>query len=392
MKSMNMLFWILCLYLFDVYSQSISNCAIHFLYSDAYKERVTILEKDVKTYQKTIADINKDMDTKDKRAKFLEEQIKAQERKYIGELKGKEQIITSLNSELEHKASMISTLTMKIREMKKEARSVRETKSPRVHNTSKPETSSPRDLESQTPVPAMPAPPRDAPPKQRHYRRSVGHASLSQSGVKNRPPSSRKLEDRPNSGNSSDSMPDPTPFLRLATSENEPTPRVKRSEKAILPPIISSSDNPLSMPMLLPMSADSDKFMKGSSRQKERVSSSSPEIEVETLAVDQVKSRRHALRQAREYNTSSDCWVLYGHLWFSPVMLLLWCKQAFYPYANGTYAHFEMSCDIVVTMNCCVLGTFSSVGVIFNDICSKRNVFILCHRLYKLSTAGSVLM
>ena len=156
----------------------------------------------------------------------------------------------------------------------------------------------------------QPLPPKEAPPKsrRRHSGRlaSLDASSTQAASVKNRGPSSRKLSA---SSDNADLIPDPTPFLLLnkeGSASSLTCPSFKQSGKAPLPPIADRSGDIHNGGSLLPQSADSFKFVHhGNSTSRGRGGSpSSPEVEVETLAVDQVAKRTHSLRKAHEYRSS----------------------------------------------------------------------------------------
>ena len=140
-----------------------------------------------------------------------------------------------------------------------------------------------------------PLPPREGSKHER--RRSYKRIVAADAGhIVPRPPSTPR---------GSRTYPDPAPFLEAGAKE--PVIHVRpRSDTKPLPPIggtLCLDSEAAEIPS--PRHAQSNAFVRRAKLQRDlNNSSASLQQEVETLAVDQVKTRDHSLRHAQEYNSS----------------------------------------------------------------------------------------
>ena len=216
---------------------------------------------------------------KDDKIKILENQLKAQEMKYVNELKAKNMTITQLKTELERKAGTVAELANKLRAMHKDMASRKAEQE--------------MSLSREDSFHKYPTPPREE--RGPHQRRSsAGRRSskvvLNQEVVP-RPPSSRRLS----TSDSIESVPDPAPFLNRRLSQDQP---MRRSSATPLPPIglrESTLENPIA-----PLPS------KYSRKEKSKGSHASPSSEVQVLAVDSVSKKHQSLSRQQQYQRDSQ--------------------------------------------------------------------------------------
>lgn len=294
--------------LYPVYLISHDNGSLNpCIITDFYREKAEQLERLLESERKKARAQKEHNEHKEKKLTMLEQQLKAQERKYKDELKAHTQTMNKLKHELDSKGNTIAYLTSQIHTSR---RAVVKDKG---QDESRPHSSSSEDRDS---VRYSPAPPKDGAPK--HRRRLSSKSSLTESqaqgllatSVRHRAASSRKMSDQLEF-DLDENVPDPTPFLQAQTRTRS-SAGIKRTERKPLPPIgLASNDGKIAMgedgtaEPLVPQQTHSYTFVrKHHHRNKDHVVSSSPEVEVESLAVDQADD----LRRAQEFkSTSTDC-------------------------------------------------------------------------------------
>lgn len=226
----------------------------YFQISDSAKTKQ--LEQDFSRQKEENEECLKQIDKRDKRIKILEQSLRAQEKKFQGDLKSRNHTISCLQGELEASSNNVIYLTTELRNIKLKQRY---------------DSSLIISRSEGNPV-NEPTPPKDGAPR---HRRSAG--SYGRRG--NILASAGEVRKGSAGSNSSNEL-DPTPFLRQ--SNREPKVEMKPSP-AVLPPI-SSGGHQITRRIIVRKVAQSHPIPKT----VQLAQNSSPEIE--TLAVDRMSS------------------------------------------------------------------------------------------------------
>ena len=260
--------------------------------TEFYREKAEKLTEELEGEREKAKARQEQQVKRDKKLQMLEQQLRAQEKRYKDEARAFTQTINQLKHELDQKGNTIAHLTSKLHSVRRS-----NMQEERLSQEGRPLSASSEERDS---VLFSPAPPIDSAPK---FRRRSTRSSLSDfqaqgllaTSVQKRGPSSRKLSSDQEL-EVDENVPDPTPFLQSKSSSEA---IIKRTERKPLPPISPKVAAP-------PLhQTGSYKFVRKHRSKGECVStSSSPKVEVETLAIDHVDD----LRRAQEYNsTSADC-------------------------------------------------------------------------------------
>ena len=283
----------------------------------------------MKEQNESLKSMQAQMKKKDIRIQNLEQQIKALDRKYKDELKHKKQSIVKLEGELREKCTELAGLRMTVLTARTAAQkntlsaSMQEpyantdttvtghigasahlikSSSPRPMSSSR-ESSFSGSLDEEVDQSATllggrnPVPPMGTSAgkgsklrRSRHIREPLAEAKL-------RPASGRKLDIR--TSHCEELLPDNREILQIVAQQKKSLVDLRHGPGNVVPPIPSQN----STKKLSPRSANSAAFTKRVRSEKtgRRENSSSPDIEVETLAVGQVINRD--LRKAHEFNS-----------------------------------------------------------------------------------------
>ena len=239
-----------------------------------YRELSEKLQQEAKSKDKNLSLLEELVARGNAKTAALEQQLALQEQRHLAAMKHKNQQVATLQAELDAKASHIAQVMTQLLAYKRSAREV----PPSSDQTAYSVTHS-----------FSPSPPKSAVPKlhRRRLSSTTDQQRLSSTGdvLRHR---QHRVGTPP--------VPDPTPFLlqRQVTSDTRPVDAYH--EKTVLPPITRSWE------------ADE----KGTSPRSRNTyalvsqphlveSSTSPEVQLETLAIGQARQDRN-VRQAQKYN------------------------------------------------------------------------------------------
>lgn len=270
------------------------------------------LEETASSREQTISSLESLVEKRDKEISTLKQQLRAQERKFMDEINTRKTKMDAMSRELESKAGIVARLVTEMHSLKMKLRDRRSSDSPHssaeLTRNSLSSAESPRTSWSDERLSAegtvKPVPPKQKQPKFR--RRLSGHHTTVEPSqipaVKVRSASNRRL-----SGEVLDpDVPDPTPFLLMNRENSNLSSSVHA--KLPLPPIrMQPSSEQIKPEAVLPQNADSLKFVhhpKPKGSKTKDCYASSPELEMEVLAVDQVMNRTSSLRRAHDYRSS----------------------------------------------------------------------------------------
>ena len=239
-----------------------------------YRELSETLQQEVKSKDKNLSLLEELVARGNAKTAALEQQLAVQEQRHLAAMKHKNQQVATLQAELDGKASHIAQVMTQLLAYKRAAKEV----PPSSDQTAYSVTHS-----------FSPSPPKSAVPKL-HRRR------LSSTTDQQRLSSTGDVLRHRQQHVGTPPVPDPTPFLlqRQVTSDARPVDAYH--EKTVLPPITRSWE------------ADE----KGTSPRSRNTyalvsqphlveSSTSPEVQLETLAIGQTRQDRN-IRQAQKYN------------------------------------------------------------------------------------------
>ncbi|XP_002731228.1 coiled-coil domain-containing protein 92-like [Saccoglossus kowalevskii] len=255
---------------------------------DYYMKKIKSLEMVLRDRNIRNEEQEKDLEKKDKRMNLLEQKLKAQEKKFVDELKGQKQYIASITGELEQKSAHIAYLTTqlhqeKLRRKNRDDRSVersenKDTKKPLPPREAAPGSGRRRLMRSTTspvPVDSKTGTFKITPPSSAKGTSYVSNGRIGSGG--------RRLPTQPVRSDSPSILgdaPDPRPFLVASEPTNGSVCIEMKPSPPVLPPITALDD------------AEAKHTL---SRRKFRVPN--------RLAVDQITDQEH-----RSYEKSpTDC-------------------------------------------------------------------------------------
>ncbi len=200
---------------------------------DYYRDKTETLEQELRVKKKKDAEKDSEIEQKDERLRFLENQLKAQEERYRVDIKAKQQEIKQYQRELTTKANTICELVAKLQAKRQQAI---------MNKAVQREDSSVSSSSAESP--RAPAPPPDGTPRRRRSGHRIQGLESDSNPILQKPaiaraPSGRRLE-RPGID---EIVPDPAPFLGptrevSATSDSIYLP--KSRHHVPLPPISQS--------------------------------------------------------------------------------------------------------------------------------------------------------
>ena len=259
------------------------------------------------------------LEKKEKRVITLDQQLRAQEKRYHDNLKAKDQQLKQLKAELSEKAALNAELMLQRLSQSQEGAAVFRLTTSSSLNDEEVRISNREGITRvapPAPVPPIKIPITPHPPKDGTAVRIRRRTSPRAVRVEGEPKLCTKVKPRAASGralyasrpDTPDEVPDPTPFLKLH-QEDHPEVMCKKP----LPPIGARAGKHFEVDCIPPRQTTSDAFVakKKTMHKKhnahhveESSEASSPEVEV--LTMDTVIKRDHKLRHAHEYKRT-DC-------------------------------------------------------------------------------------
>ncbi len=261
------------------------------------------METEVKGQQQQLEQLTETVTEQNSKIEMLEQTLGEQQRQLHDTRAREKQQIQALTRQLEEKSDMAASLMSQLHALQLEKKA-----SSKRKEVARCSSSSSEDSRTISPHFFQPTPPKERPaPGQLHIRRWSGGAGnrsvdlqshVLVSHVRNRPPSTRRLS---RGETVDDSIPDPTPFLRGGSNEDMMS---KKEGKTVLPPIQKSQAQTATL-VLSPTNKHRTVWNKEAMKKADSLTRSSPEVEVETLAVKNLIEKEQDLGKSRPFQSSN---------------------------------------------------------------------------------------
>jgi len=254
-----------------------------------------MLELELSVEHKQVKTLEEEIQQKDKKINILEQKVNSRDRKIHDLKESHKQVVHDLQMQLNTKSDTIAVLTSKLHQLHQQTSQsnahinhIQNSQESRISSASSSTESSPRVGKSAEAV-------------SRHYRRhssqnydlSSKHVPVPPLKPSVRVRSGRRLPEKPQTP---ENIPDPTPFL----SRDDEELHLAKKERTVLPPI----NHGIAHAVMTAQRAEEFGYGKKGNHDVGTLDVTSPEVQVETLAMSPIAQKEHRLHHPQHYKST----------------------------------------------------------------------------------------